>query len=79
MQNGAVPIVMNSCSVFGELIDHGESGILSADRSVERLSDAIVRPVKDPQTRKKMALTAVRASQRRGDNVIVSKWSEILS
>lgn len=79
MQNGAVPIVMNSCSVFAELIDHGKTGILSADRSVERFSDAIVRLVKDAPVRQKMALTAVTASQLRDDDIVVSKWSDVLS
>lgn len=78
MQKGAVPIVMNSSSVFAELIENRHTGILSEYGNVRAFAAHIIELMLNQSLREGMALEAIEATRQRNLNRIAEKWSEVL-
>ena len=79
MQKGAVPIVMSSSSVFEELIDHGENGILSKDGNVKTYAAHISDLMRHREKREGMAVRAILKTQQHDLESIVEKWSVVIN
>ncbi|WP_108663893.1 glycosyltransferase [Acuticoccus kandeliae] len=78
MQKGTVPIVMNSSSVFREIIDDGRTGILTNFGNVEAFAAQIANLMRDRALRESMALAAIEASQQHDLDRVVEKFFEVL-
>lgn len=79
MQKGVVPIVMNSCPVFGDFIENGYNGMLVEDGNVEAFSQCILELMAENARRNAMAVHAIDSISRNSLTAIVSKWIEIVS
>lgn len=79
MQKGAVPIVMNSSSVFEEIIDDGRTGCLTKFGDVASFAEQTANLMRDQALRERFARAAIEASRRHDLNRVVEKWSGLLS
>lgn len=78
MQKGAVPIVMDSSPVFGEIIEDGRTGILTKNGDVVDCAARLVELMRDKTLRDRIALNAIESTRRHDLDRIIEKWSEIL-
>lgn len=79
MQKGAVPIVMNSCAVFEDIIENGQNGILSKDKNVKEFAAHIADLISNDEKRERIAIRAIEATLRHDQHFIVEKWSALLT
>lgn len=78
LQKGVVPIVMNSCPVFSEIIDNGINGYLTRNKSLSDFSDALVRLINNTELRHHMAQEALSKAYKFTIDSILNKWEEII-
>lgn len=78
MQKGAVPIVMNSCAVFEDLIADGQTGILVTAGDVKAFAAHITDLMRDDARRERMARAAIVASERHDLAHVVQMWRTLL-
>lgn len=78
MQKGAVPIVMNSSSVFREIIDNSRTGILTDFGNVEVFAGQIANLMRDQALRESMALASIEASRQHDLDRVIDKWVHML-
>jgi glycosyltransferase involved in cell wall biosynthesis len=78
MQKGVVPIVMNSSSVFADIIDDKRTGILVDYGNVKAFALQIAIMMRDHGGRERMARSAIEATERHDLEHIVQKWSDLI-
>lgn len=77
LQNGVVPIVMNTTTVFSDIIQDGKTGYLanSEKEYALRLKELLF----DDNLRKRMAAQGLHSAKQFSQNTIVDKWIELLN
>jgi glycosyltransferase involved in cell wall biosynthesis len=74
-----VPVVSFDCPVGpGEIITHGEDGLLVPAGDVSALAAAMRRLIDDPDEAARMADRAPRVVERYGAETVVARWEELL-
>jgi glycosyltransferase involved in cell wall biosynthesis len=74
-----VPVVSFDCPVGpGEIITHGEDGLLVPAGDVSALAAAMRRLIDDPDEAARMADRAVRVVERFGEQAVAARWEELL-
>jgi len=74
-----VPVVSFDCPVGpGEIITHGEDGLLVPAGDVSALAVAMRRLIDDPYEAARMADRAARVVERFGEETVAARWEELL-
>jgi glycosyltransferase involved in cell wall biosynthesis len=74
-----IPVVSFDCPVGpGEIITHGEDGLLVPAGDVSALAAAMRRLIDDPAEAARMAGRATRVVERFGEEAVAARWEELL-
>ena len=74
-----LPVVSFDCPVGpGEIITHGEDGLLVPAGDVSALAAAMRRLIENPDESVRMAGRAARVVERFGEEAVVARWEELL-
>lgn len=79
LQNGVVPVVMNSSSVYNDIIQQDYNGILSPNNNVKAFSKAIKSLMEDSDRLKAMQLNALSSANQFTLEKVMEKWINLLS
>ena len=79
LQNGVVPVVMDSSPVYSDIIQNGYNGILTPDNDVKAFAKAFIWLISDDEQRRKMQINALESAMRFTSEKTIEKWSEALS
>nr|WP_304610288.1 glycosyltransferase [Muribaculum intestinale] len=79
LQNGVVPVVMDSSPVYSDIIQNGYNGILTPDNDVKAFAKAVIWLISDDEQRRKMQINALESAMRFTSEKTIEKWSEALS
>lgn len=77
-QRGVVPVVMNSSSVFSEIVEDGKSGILVGENNVKQFQEAIERLMSNNQLRMEMGINCLERSKLFSKEITTKKWEKLL-
>lgn len=77
MQFGVVPIVMDSCSVFHDIIVPGNNGLLIENNNLEKYTKGIEYLIKNESLLEKMSGNAIRSSKKYTPEMLLNKWLEL--
>lgn len=78
LQRGVVPIVMNTASVYSEIINTNYNGILTKKKSLTSFTNAIYYLVTNKTILKQMQLNALNSSNKFRGEIILNKWELLL-
>lgn len=78
LQRGVVPVVMDSCPVFSEIIENGSNGYLTPDNNQKAFIQKIECLMSDPDLLRKMQLAALSSADRFSIEPTMDKWERIL-
>lgn len=78
LQNGVVPVVMNTCSVYGDIITHCYNGYLSEGDNLRSYSRYVCSLMGDENRLRAMQLNAIVSADRFTLEKTMLKWREIL-
>lgn len=78
MQYGIVPIVMNSSSVYHEIITNLYDGILTPNNDIKLFAKTIKFMIDDPRRLDKMQRNALSSSKKFTLNKSIDKWERLL-
>ena len=78
LQRGVVPVVMNSCSVFSEIIQNGYNGYLTPDNNIKIFEKRILQLMTDPSTLRQMQLNALESAKNFSLDSTMGKWTKII-
>lgn len=76
LQNGVVPVVMNTSRVFADIIEDGRTGFLATTEAEYRLR--ISQLITDDTLRNSMAKAGLQSAHRFAPQQVGDKWEEIL-
>lgn len=79
MQYGVIPVVMNSSSVYGEIITHLHDGMLTPNNNIRQFAKAIDILVNDPMRLDAMQRNALISSTKFTLPQALSKWQHLLT
>lgn len=79
LQNGVVPVVMDSSPVYADIIQNGYNGILTPNNDVKAFAKAVIRLISDNKQRRKMQINALESAMRFTSDNTIGKWIELLS
>jgi len=77
LQNGVVPVVMNTISVFSDIIDDGETGFLANTES--EFASYLQQLIDDDYLRSKMAKAGLKSACRFTPENVGEKWESMLT
>lgn len=77
LQNGVVPIVMDSFSSLHDIITNDENGIITPNNNMLMFINSISSLMQNENKLKRMAESAYSSSQKLDINTIVNKWEEL--
>ncbi len=78
MQFGVVPIVMDSCKSFHEMIDNGKNGFLTPNKSLSVFETQIMELANDNVKRQQMASNAMKSTSAFYPEAIINLWKQLL-
>lgn len=78
LQRGVVPIVMNSCSVFGEIIQNGYNGYLTPDKNRKVFENRVLQLMSEPSILRQMQLKALESAEKFSLDSTMNKWEKII-
>ena len=78
LQRGVVPVVMDSCPVFSEIIQNGRNGYLTPDNNIHAFVHKIECLISDPALLRKMQKEALISAERFSIESTMDKWEQIL-
>ena len=78
LQNGVVPVVMNSSPVYADIIQNGYNGILTPNNDVKAFSRAIISLISDNRKRRVMQRHALESAHRFTMEKTIDKWIKLL-
>ena len=78
LQYGVVPVVMESSSVYKEMIDSMKNVILTPNNNVKAFSNAILMLMSDPKRLRAMQLNALHSATRFTLDRTINKWQNLL-
>lgn len=79
LQSGVVPVVMNTCTVYGDIITQGYNGYLSEGSDIETFSNYIHTLMQDDALLRSMQANALESAQRFTLARTMTKWDELLN
>ncbi len=79
LQRGVVPVVMDSCPVFSEIIEHGYSGFITPNNDVKTFSRQILQLMSDETMLRNMQANALHSAHRFTLSSTMAKWREIFN
>lgn len=78
LQRGVVPVVMNTCSVYSDIITHGYNGYLSEGDSLKEFTNHVLSLMSDSPTRRTMQLHALESASRFTLERTMEKWRAMI-
>lgn len=78
LQRGVVPVVMNSCPVFSEIIIDGENGFLTTNGNVKEFADKVRFLMKNPKILREMGKRALVSAKKFEIKETLKQWEKIL-
>lgn len=78
LQNGVVPVVMNSSSVYGSIVTNHYNGLLTPNNNCQAFAKAILMLMSDSQRLYAMQLNALESAKRFILGATMEKWEELL-
>lgn len=78
LQRGVVPVVMNTCSVYSDIITHGYNGYLSEGDNLKEFTNHVLSLMSDSPTRCTMQLHALESAGRFTLEKTMEKWKELI-
>ena len=78
LQRGVVPVVMNTCAVYSEIIENGVNGYLTPGRHIESFAAHLLSLMCSPQHLRLMQLNALRSASRFTLEKTMTKWDKII-
>lgn len=78
LQRGVVPVVMNSCSVFGEIIQNGYNGYLTPDKNKKVFENRVLQLMREPFILRQMQLKALESAKKFSLDSTMDKWEQII-
>lgn len=78
LQRGVVPIVMNSCSVFSEIISDGVNGFLTPNNDIKMFADKVRLLMTNQELLYKMGKKALVSACRFNIENTIEQWEKIL-
>ncbi len=79
LQRGVVPVVMESCPVFADMIEPGVNGCIVRDGSIGQFATTLAGLMKDPAQCRRMQQAALESAKRFGMAQTMDKWEELIS
>lgn len=79
MENGVVPIVIDTCPVFRDILNNDQCGILVKEKDIKAYADSILNLMKDTKKRQELAYQGIERSKAFELNTIILKWKELLT
>lgn len=78
LQRGVVPVVMNSCSVFGEIIQNGYNGYLTPDKDMKVFENKVLQLMSEPFILRQMQLHALESATKFSLDSTMNKWEKMI-
>lgn len=78
LQNGVVPVVMDSSPVYKDIIRHHYNGLLTPNNKIGAFSNAILMLMDDSRLLYAMQLNALQSSQHFSLDKIIVKWTNLI-
>jgi len=78
LQKGVVPVVMNTCSVYGDIIDHCYNGYLTKGSDLGAFVRHIKTLMSDERRLRAMQSNAIESAHRFSLDKTMEKWKEVL-
>lgn len=78
LQRGVVPVVMNTCAVYSEIIENGVNGYLTPGSDIESFAAHLLSLMCSPQHLRLMQLNALRSASRFTLEKTMTKWDKII-
>lgn len=79
LQCGVVPVVMNTCSVYSDIITNGYNGYLTEGSNLNDFVSHIMMLIEDPDRLHAMQLNALNSAHRFTLSKTMVKWQETIS
>lgn len=79
LQRGVVPVVMNTCSVYSDIITDGYNGFLTPGSSLKLFTERIRLLLSDQRRLRAMQQNALNSAERFSLAKTMEKWQEIIS
>ena len=77
LQNGVVPVVMNSFDSLHDIVVNGENGVIVPDGDIDAFANAMVKLMHDEVFRKRLSDNGIKSCLKFQVQEIVNKWEEI--
>ena len=77
LQNGVVPVVMNTSKVFSDIINNGDTGFLA--NNIKDYKNYIQQLLLDDERRNCMARAGLQSAYRFSPEIVGEKWEEMLN
>lgn len=77
LQNGVVPVVMNSFDSLHDIVVNGENGVIVPDGDIDAFANAMVKLMHDEVFRKRLSDNGIKLCLKFQVQEIVNKWEEI--
>ena len=78
LQRGVVPVVMNTSSVYSDIITHCYNGFLSEKSNLDSFIHCMESLMADKQRLRSMQLNALASSERFTLDRTMKKWQELI-
>ena len=78
LQNGAVPVVMDSSAAYADIIDDGYNGYLTPNGNISSFARHIETLISDPKRLKTMQRNAIESAQRFTIDKTLDQWESII-
>lgn len=78
LQNGVVPVVMNSSPVYSDIIDHCYNGYLTPNNDILSFAQHCKALMTDPRRLRAMQKNAIESSKKFDINKTIDRWEQIL-
>lgn len=78
LQRGVVPVVMDSCPVFSEIITSGYNGFLTTDGNVRKFAERVMQLMNSPQLLRQMQENALLSADKFTLDKTMKKWEKII-
>ncbi len=78
LQRGVVPVVMDNCPVFADMVEQGVNGYIVRDGSIGQFAATLAGLMKDTAQRRRMQQAALESAKRFGMAQTMDKWEELI-
>lgn len=78
LQRGVVPVVMDSCPVFSEIISSGYNGFLTPNGNVRKFAEKVGQLMRAPQLLRQMQENALKSAEKFNIASTMKKWEKII-